>query len=422
MPSEAIHRVVGAFLRRIASPRAPKTAKRTLKDYRTFCDVLAEHYDELPDVQEDQKWRWEKLADHIEKFYDRMQSRVNVEYVDGQPYEDADEMERKVKESGVLQISKDFNEHPVFTPEQNLKFRAVHDYIVHIMNADKGIDFSREGEIKAYNLHRKLAPPDTWPALFTEVAAQACYANSRGEFPDQKVAIMPMFDPENVGNWADGTPVVPEQAKKDKKSDKWSAAAVLVENDKGEVLLLKRGPTAPWMPGKWNLPGGTVDSGETPEQTAIRETQEETGLEISNLKPLSKKTFSADGQQGTAHFFTTQQFKGDLDVTWENSEAQWVPKEKALEFDLVPGIKDALRSSLSAADPRRPRDRGLSMDQRGQLWKQFIVEEVPNPNPKSRDQFPQVQRKTLFNHGGADRQRVLREWRQVLQRHESPAS
>lgn len=299
MRRASVKSVVARYLGRLSPSAVPvRTAKRTLKNYRKFCDTVAEHYDELPDTQEDQTWRWEKLADHVEKFYDRIQSRVNVKFVEGQPYDDAEEMAKKVKETGELKISKDFNEHPVFTPEQNLKFRAVHDYVVHIMNADKGIDFSREGEIKAYNLHRKLAPPDTWPALFTEVAAQACYANSRGEFPDQKVAIMPMFDPENVGDWADGRPVVPEQAK----------------------------------------------------------------------DPAERR-----------------------------------PSKK--DEDREPGKK-------------KPREKELSMDERRELWQRFIQEEVSNPNPETRDRHPKVQRKTLFQHGGSDRQQVMREWRQVLEREE----
>jgi len=268
------------FLRRVVRGYAEtRIAKLTLKNYEKFCDTVADRYDSLPAMQEDQKWRWDKLAKHIEKFYDQIQSRVKIEYVEGQPYDDAEEMVKKVKDTGTMQISKDFNEHPVFTPEQNLKFRAVHDYIVHIMNADKGIDFSRKGEIKAYNLHRKLAPKDTWPALFSEVAAQACYANSRGEFPEQKISVLPMFDPVNVGDWADGRPVDPEQAK-----------------------------------------GG----------------------------------------------------------------------------------------------PARGRKTGPSMAERGEMWQRFITETVPNTNPDSREQHPQVQRKTLWQHGGADRTRVLQEWQQLL--------
>jgi hypothetical protein len=280
-PSAVAARFFRGAVRNAARTR---TAKLTLKKYKKFCDTVAEKYDELPAMQEDQKWRWEKLGDHVDKMYDQIQSRVKVEFVEGQPYDDADEMVEKVKDTGVMQISRDFNDHPVFSEEQNLKFRAVHDYIVHIMNADKGIDFSRKGEIKAYNLHRKLAPKDSWPALFSEVAAQACYANSRGEFPEQKVAILPMFDPVNVGDWADGKPVDPEEAK------------------------------------------------------------------------------------GT---------------------------------------------------PGRGRRKDLSMEERGKLWKRFMTETVPNTNPESREKHPQVQRRTLWQRGGADRQRIMQDWQKLLEREDA---
>lgn len=46
-------------------------------------------------------------------------------------------------------------------------------------------------------------------------------------------------------------------------------------NEKGEVLLQRRGDF-----GKWGFPGGAVELGETPEQAAIREVKEETGLVV----------------------------------------------------------------------------------------------------------------------------------------------
>lgn len=51
-----------------------------------------------------------------------------------------------------------------------------------------------------------------------------------------------------------------------------SEAAVFDED--GRLLLMKRADD-----GTWCLPGGFVDSGESPEETAIRETREETGLD-----------------------------------------------------------------------------------------------------------------------------------------------
>ena len=60
-----------------------------------------------------------------------------------------------------------------------------------------------------------------------------------------------------------------------------AAGVVLVEN--GRVLLVKRR----WDPraGAWCLPAGFMEAGETPEQTAVRELEEETGV-IAQLTGL----------------------------------------------------------------------------------------------------------------------------------------
>lgn len=65
-----------------------------------------------------------------------------------------------------------------------------------------------------------------------------------------------------------------------------ASAVVVVQAPGGEVLLLRRGLTAPWCPGQWNFAGGHAEFGETPEQTARRELREETGLVAGEIKPL----------------------------------------------------------------------------------------------------------------------------------------
>ena len=55
------------------------------------------------------------------------------------------------------------------------------------------------------------------------------------------------------------------------------AAACLVERD-GRVLMVQR--KYPPYVGQWTLPAGYIEWDETPEQAAVRETQEETGLQV----------------------------------------------------------------------------------------------------------------------------------------------
>jgi hypothetical protein len=170
-----------------------------LRDYSTYCEEIARRYDAMSSFDRKEVWRWQKLIEHVERFYDKLDDELVIYFVPGQPYDTVQQMRDAVKQSGIMYISTDFNEHPLFTPEQNLHFRAVHDYIVHIQPGKRGPDFSERGELRAYNLHRRLAPPDSWPALFTEVAAQTCYANERGHFPEQKVAVVPGVDFYDVG-------------------------------------------------------------------------------------------------------------------------------------------------------------------------------------------------------------------------------
>lgn len=57
-----------------------------------------------------------------------------------------------------------------------------------------------------------------------------------------------------------------------------------------EVLLVQRNPEARFMGGAWVFPGGAVHDGETEVQTAVREAQEEAGLDLDPemLVPFSR--------------------------------------------------------------------------------------------------------------------------------------
>ncbi len=62
-------------------------------------------------------------------------------------------------------------------------------------------------------------------------------------------------------------------------------AAVVVFDDEGRLLLVKRAPGAT-RPGKWSIPAGYVDYGEDVRTAAARELEEETGLFADIGKPV----------------------------------------------------------------------------------------------------------------------------------------
>lgn len=62
----------------------------------------------------------------------------------------------------------------------------------------------------------------------------------------------------------------------------------MIFNQDGRILLIHRNkPDLQW----WELPGGKVDSGETPETTAVREIKEEIGVEVKITESLGHTFF-----------------------------------------------------------------------------------------------------------------------------------
>ena len=85
-------------------------------------------------------------------------------------------------------------------------------------------------------------------------------------------------------------------------SEKSCGAVIFFDNSEGrKYLLLKH------IEGHWDFPKGHVESGETEEQTALREVMEETGLSVS-LMPWFRETMS--------YFYTRENQKFHKDVVF----------------------------------------------------------------------------------------------------------
>lgn len=88
-------------------------------------------------------------------------------------------------------------------------------------------------------------------------------------------------------------------------------------------------------PRLWALPKGTPDSGETIEETALRETREETGLRVEIEAPLrSIRYFFVRGTtrfHKTVHFFLMRPVGGALEEhDAEFDEVRWMDLDEAL--------------------------------------------------------------------------------------------
>ena len=118
---------------------------------------------------------------------------------------------------------------------------------------------------------------------------------------------------------------------------KLATLCYLKNNDKTLMLYRNKKP-GDTHKGKWNGLGGKVEPGETPEQCAIREVQEESGLTTINLKLHGVITFPMfDGMDDWYVFvFTITEFEGEM-IESPEGELAWIPDEKLLELNLWDG-------------------------------------------------------------------------------------
>ena len=106
----------------------------------------------------------------------------------------------------------------------------------------------------------------------------------------------------------------------------WEIAVFFV-NDNKELLLQKRSPNKRFSPNKWGLCAGHVDSGETPEKTALREIKEELGIKLSpgDLRMLEERdVLKLESNSRLTRMYYVIYNKNDFTIqTEELSEVKW---------------------------------------------------------------------------------------------------
>ena len=95
---------------------------------------------------------------------------------------------------------------------------------------------------------------------------------------------------------------------------------VIVYRDDGKILLVR----GRFSRQKWALPGGGVKHNESYEQAAIRETLEEIGLKIHNLRYLGKANSHESYAKFSVRVFAAHASDYDIRCNFEMMEAQWL--------------------------------------------------------------------------------------------------
>ena len=129
------------------------------------------------------------------------------------------------------------------------------------------------------------------------------------------------------------------------------AAGGIVENDRGEVLIVKHRDHKAWA-----YPGGQVENGENLTDAVIREIKEESGINVSveKLIVISSNTSSYEGTNGYENVptkvmfdFVCKYIDGELlSSTDETTESMWVKKEDAMDYIKHPTYRERFQAYL----------------------------------------------------------------------------
>lgn len=130
----------------------------------------------------------------------------------------------------------------------------------------------------------------------------------------------------------------------------WVSALVL-ENEKGEILLTQR-PMGKEMAGLWEFPGGKIEQDESPEDALIREIKEELNITLNKkyLVPLTFISHDYPTFQLVMLMFHCTQWHDEIQLMEHQGGLQWTNLQ-TLDLNLLPAadqpLIELLRSVLN---------------------------------------------------------------------------
>ncbi|WP_067563462.1 NUDIX domain-containing protein [Nocardia acidivorans] len=132
------------------------------------------------------------------------------------------------------------------------------------------------------------------------------------------------------------------------------AASVVVVNDAGQLLLQRRVDN-----GMWALPGGQMELGESLAGCGIRETKEETGIDIEITGIVGtytdpKHVFAYDDGEVRQEFsicLLGKPIGGSVTVSDESTEVAWFDWEAVEDLPMVSNIRKRLNDWKSGKIP-----------------------------------------------------------------------
>lgn len=128
---------------------------------------------------------------------------------------------------------------------------------------------------------------------------------------------------------------------------------IIVSGNSGRVLVLRRAADTT-SGGTWCLPGGKIDYGDTVEQAAARELEEETGLRAADLRFLFYQDSlpTAPGGVHCLNLYLECAAEGELSLNSESADFAWIARHDLEQYRLAFRNGEALARYWTEQPPR----------------------------------------------------------------------
>jgi predicted aconitase with swiveling domain len=111
----------------------------------------------------------------------------------------------------------------------------------------------------------------------------------------------------------------------------------------GMMLILKRSQKVGTNKGKWAAVSGFIERGEKPEETALKEVAEETGITTARLEGRGETLRIRDGTYiWSIYPFLFEVGNEEVKLDWEHTECVWVDPAELEGYETVPGFRKVL--------------------------------------------------------------------------------
>lgn len=140
--------------------------------------------------------------------------------------------------------------------------------------------------------------------------------------------------------------------------------AFIVNEENDTIFLMRKGNKDALNPGKWEVPGGKMEFGETTDETFKREVKEESGLDIEVgdklIQPWRWSFTKPNGDEVEiiAVGKVCRALNNEVDYSHQTAtddlvESGWVPIDEVLNYDLIPNLVPSMESFVRTYTGRK---------------------------------------------------------------------